>query len=132
MINFWASWCPPCREEAPLLESTWRDYEDEEVFFVGVDIQDREEDARAYIREFGITYPNGPDVDGRITVDYGVIGIPVTFFVDRGGVVVRRWVGAVKGRQLVAWVDELVAGVEPSGEAEGENLEGFFELDKDR
>ena len=129
VINFWASWCPPCRVESPALERTWRAYENRGVLFVGVNIQDTEKDARAYVREFGISYPNGLDGDGKVTVDYGVIGLPVTFFVGRDGIVERRWVGAIKERQLTAWVDKLVAGVTPSGETEGANLEQFFELD---
>ena len=131
VINFWASWCPPCREEAPLLERAWRYYKGENVLFVGVDIQDQEKDARAYIREFGITYPNGPDVDGRITVEYGIVGIPATFFVDKEGIVERRWVGALGEKQLETWVNELIAGISPSGEVDGENPEGFFKLDED-
>ena len=129
VINFWASWCSPCLDEAPLLERTWRAYRDRGVMFVGVDIQDAEEDARAYLDAFDITYPNGVDRDGKVTVDYGVIGLPVTFFVNGDGVVERRWVGAIRESQLLAWVEELAAGVAPSGEAEGENLERFFELD---
>ena len=107
VINFWASWCPPCREEAPILEAVWRRYKDKNVAFIGVDIQDKEADARAYIKEFGITYPNGPDLGGKITVDYGVSGIPVTFFVNREGRIVSRWVGAIDERLLVARIEEL-------------------------
>ena len=130
VINFWASWCPPCREEAPGLERTWQAYDDRGVVFVGVDIQDAESDALAYIAEFDITYPNGPDPEGKIAVDYGVIGIPVTFLVSKEGIVERRWVGALGERQLVTWVDELLAGEDLSREVEGENPEGFFKLDK--
>lgn len=129
VINFWASWCPPCREEAPVLERTWRAYKDQGALFVGVNIQDTEEDGRFYLRAFDITYPNGLDRNGKVTVDYGVIGLPVTFFVNRDGIVERRWVGAINESQLLTWVDELVAAVAPSGEADGENLEGFWELE---
>ncbi|MBI2854767.1 MAG: TlpA family protein disulfide reductase [Chloroflexi bacterium] len=108
VVNFWASWCPPCREEAQLLESTWRAYRDRGVAFVGVDIQDREADARAYIKEFGITYPNGPDPGSEIAIDYGVSGIPVTFFISRDGYIVNRWVGAINKKVLVAYIEELM------------------------
>ena len=132
VINFWASWCPPCREEALVLERVWQVFRDKGVVFLGVNIQDTEEDARSFLAEFDITYPNGLDSNGEITVDYGVIGLPVTFFVNTDGIVDRRWVGAISERQLVAWVDEILAGVAPSGPAEGENPEGYFKLDKGR
>ena len=67
-----------------------------------------------------------------MTVDYGVIGLAVTFFVNRDGIVERRWVGAVREGTLVAWLDEMVAGLAPSGEAEVEDLDSFRELDRDR
>ena len=109
VLNFWASWCPPCREESPLLERTWRQYEGRGVLFVGVDTQDTEVDARAYIEEFGLSFPNGLDADGEITVAYGVVGLPVTFFIGSDGVVKRRWVGALTESQLLPWVEELAA-----------------------
>ncbi|MCH8825566.1 MAG: TlpA family protein disulfide reductase [Chloroflexi bacterium] len=128
VINFWASWCGPCRQEATILERLWRTYREHGVVFIGVDIQDSDGDARAFISEFGVTYPNGMDSDGRISIDYGVIGIPVTFLVDREGVVARRWVGGVRQSQMNAWLDELVAGVAPSGPVEGQNLEDYRPL----
>ena len=129
VINFWASWCPPCVREAPALESAWRAYRSEDVLFVGVDIQDTEEDAAAYLRDLAITYPNGMDRDGRVTIDYGVIGLPVTFFVNREGIVQRRWVGAIDEGRLAGFVEELVAGREPSGDGAGGNPEEYFEWD---
>jgi cytochrome c biogenesis protein CcmG/thiol:disulfide interchange protein DsbE len=98
VINFWASWCPPCRVEAPLIERTWRAYKD----------RDRKEDALNYLREFDITYPNGPDPAGEIAIDYGVSGLPVTFFISRKGEVVRRWVGAIEKSVLISSIEEIM------------------------
>ena len=109
VVNFWASWCPPCREESPLLERTWRQYEGRGVLFLGVDTQDAVEDALAYLNEFGLTFPNGLDEDGEITIAYGVVGLPVTFFIDADGVVKRRWVGAIDESRLLPWVEELAS-----------------------
>jgi cytochrome c biogenesis protein CcmG/thiol:disulfide interchange protein DsbE len=108
VLNFWASWCPPCREEALHLERVWRQYNNEDVRIIGINIQDTSEDGMAHIREFDVTYPNGLDFDGSITVQYGVIGLPTTFFVNRRGIVDRRWVGPISEEQLKNWIDELV------------------------
>jgi cytochrome c biogenesis protein CcmG/thiol:disulfide interchange protein DsbE len=108
VINFWASWCPPCRIEAPLIERTWRAYKNRDLIFLGVNIQDRKQDALNYIREFAITYPNGPDPTGEISIDYGVSGLPVTFFVSGDGEVVRRWVGAIEKSVLISSIEEIM------------------------
>ncbi len=108
VINFWASWCPPCRVEAPLIERAWRMYKNRGLIFIGVNIQDRKEDALSYIREFDITYPNGPDPTGEISINYGVSGLPVTFFISRDGEVVRRWVGAIETNALISSIEEIM------------------------
>ena len=130
VLNFWASWCTPCRDEAPALERAWQTYRNQGVTFVGINLQDSDGAARSHLAEFGATYPNGPDPSGTITVDYGVIGLPVTFFVDRDGVVQRRWVGAIPEWQLLAWVEALAAGSPLSGDAEGQDLGRFSKLDE--
>lgn len=104
-LNFWASWCPPCRAEAPLLEFTWRQVKDRGVIFLGVNMQDTNEGARRFIEEFEITYPNGRDLQSRIAINYGVYGIPETFFIDREGRITYKHIGALGaetlGRKLV-------------------------------
>jgi cytochrome c biogenesis protein CcmG, thiol:disulfide interchange protein DsbE len=82
VMNFWASWCAPCREEAPLLERTWREYRKEGVLFVGINIRDSLTDARRFVEEFDITYPVVRDESLRLANDLGVYGLPETFFVD--------------------------------------------------
>lgn len=108
VLNFWASWCPPCRAEARGLERVWQAYKNKGVVFVGVDIQDKEEDARAFLNEFGITYPNGRDIDNEIAVSYGVSGIPTTVLINLDGKVARRWVGAIEEKQLGAFIEEVL------------------------
>ena len=83
IINFWASWCIPCREEAAYLENTWRKYKDQGVVFIGVDYADTEKAALAYIDEFDITYFNGPDLGTRISQTYRIKGVPETYFVGK-------------------------------------------------
>ena len=128
VVNFWASWCGPCRQEAPVFERLSREYSERGALFIGVNIQDAEADAEAYLREYDITYPNGKDEDGSISIDYGVIGIPVTFFINRDGVVQRRWAGVARETQLRQWIDELVLGAPPTGDTLGENPEGYEPL----
>ena len=128
VLNFWASWCGPCRQEAPLLQRLSEEYAERGVVFIGVNIQDAESDARAYLAEYGVTYPNAHDERGAISVDYGVIGIPVTFFINRVGIVERRWVGGVRETRLRLWIDELARGAPPSGDPDAANSDDYRPL----
>ena len=110
VIKFWASWCyPACYEEAPVLERGWRAYKDREVMLVGINIQDKEEPAKRFLSQFGHTFPNAPDPAGRVSVDYGVYGVPETFFIDRAGRIRAKHVGAVTDAIFSANVDRLLA-----------------------
>jgi len=109
-LNFWASWCPPCRAEARLLEAAWRHYRDRGVVFLGVNIQDREASARSFLDEFGITYPNGRDPQNRIAIDYGVYGLPETFFISRDGLITYKHIGAIGGDLLAGKMEEALRG----------------------
>jgi cytochrome c biogenesis protein CcmG/thiol:disulfide interchange protein DsbE len=110
VVNFWASWCvPACYDEAPSLERAWQAYRDRGVVLVGVNIQDKEEPARRFLDRFGHTFPNAPDPAGRVSVDYGVYGVPETFFIDRTGRVRFKHVGAVTDEILKQQLDKLLA-----------------------
>jgi cytochrome c biogenesis protein CcmG/thiol:disulfide interchange protein DsbE len=85
VINFWASWCGPCKDEAPELERAWREHRDEGLVVLGVNFNDARSAARAFMDETGMTYPVVVDPDGDVVVDYGLTGVPETFFVDRRG-----------------------------------------------
>lgn len=85
VLNFWASWCQPCREEAPILQALWEQYRAQGLMVVGVDYVDTEPEAKKYIQEFKITYPNGPDVGTRVSQAYHITGVPETYFITRDG-----------------------------------------------
>lgn len=86
VLNFWASWCKPCEEEAADLESAWRYYEPRgDVVFLGVDYVDTEPEAKAYLEKFSVTYPNGPDLGTRISQAFRIRGVPETYIIDREG-----------------------------------------------
>ena len=109
VVNFWASWCnPACYDEAPVLERAWRTYRDRGVVVVGVDMQDTAEAAQEFIRRFELTFPNAPDPGGKVAVEYGVYGVPETFFVDRAGTIRVKHVGAVTDEVIRATLDRLL------------------------
>jgi cytochrome c biogenesis protein CcmG/thiol:disulfide interchange protein DsbE len=104
VVNFWASWCGPCREEAPALESVWRRYREAGLILVGVNIQDRSPAARAFLAETRPSYPNVVDASGVTSIAYGLYGVPETFVIDRAGRIRARRVGAVTAEALGAEV----------------------------
>jgi cytochrome c biogenesis protein CcmG, thiol:disulfide interchange protein DsbE len=110
IVNFWASWCvPACYDEAPSLERAWQAYRDRGVVLIGVNIQDKEEPARRFLTQFGHTFPNAPDPSGRVSVNYGVYGVPETFFIDRKGRVRYKQVGGVTDEIMKQQVEKLLA-----------------------
>jgi cytochrome c biogenesis protein CcmG/thiol:disulfide interchange protein DsbE len=90
VVNFWASWCGPCADEAPLLQDAAQRYTNR-VTFIGVDVQDIDSDGQAFLRKYGITYPNGSGGAGPISVQYGMRGVPETYFVAPDGRLIRKW-----------------------------------------
>ena len=119
-LNFWASWCPPCRAEARTLEAAWQKYRERDVVFLGVNIQDREEAARGFLQEFGVTYPNGRDSAGKIAIDYGVWGLPETFIIDRDGRITYKHIGALGWTTITTKLDEALQGIVSAEEGTGD------------
>ncbi|HEY4621532.1 MAG TPA: TlpA disulfide reductase family protein [Gaiellaceae bacterium] len=95
VLNFWASWCVPCKEEAPVLEQLWQENRERGLVVVGLDAKDFRRDARDFVRRFGLTFPIVYDGPGDTIPDWGVTGFPETFVIDRDGWVVEAFVGAV-------------------------------------
>jgi cytochrome c biogenesis protein CcmG/thiol:disulfide interchange protein DsbE len=108
VLNFWASWCIPCREEAPLLTAAEATYRSDGLRILGVVYQDSSENARDFMARYGQTYPGLLDPDGRTAIDYGVFGLPETFFIDRTGTVRSRQVGAVTEAELQRQIEAIL------------------------
>ena len=118
VLNFWASWCPPCRSEAPLLERKWRSLRSQGVVMLGLNMQDLTGDAGDFMREFRVSYPNVRDQSDAVAIDWGVAALPETFFIDARGRVVGHVIGAVSDSQLRAGVSAARSG-KPVGARSG-------------
>jgi cytochrome c biogenesis protein CcmG/thiol:disulfide interchange protein DsbE len=108
LLNFWASWCEPCEDEAPLLEEAYNRYRDD-VEFVGIDIRDARDDAIAFVEDYGLTYPQVRDEVLRVYGRYGLLGQPESFFIDHNGIVVQHVKGPLRESVLYQYLDVLVS-----------------------
>ena len=108
VVNFWGSWCEPCQEEAPVLEKVWQEYQGQGVTFIGIAYKDTEGKARAFLDEFGITYPNAFDPGNRVARAYRVQGVPETFFI-RDGEIASLYIGPLSEDQLVTRIEKSLA-----------------------
>lgn len=107
LVNFWASWCKPCEQEAAELEQAYQIYKDDDVVFLGVDYVDTETEARAYLARFGITYPNGPDLRTSISQAFRIRGVPESYVVAPDGTIVSVKIGPYASLQEI--IDALEA-----------------------
>lgn len=108
VLNFWASWCVPCAQEAADLQATYQKYKDQDVVFLGVDWTDIEGDALNYLKRFGITYANGPDLGTKIGPRYHISGVPETYVIDRDGNVQFTKISPVTVAELSGVIDRLL------------------------
>jgi thiol-disulfide isomerase/thioredoxin len=106
VVNFWGSWCGPCRKEQPMLQRLSEEYQGR-VQFVGVDFIDDQAAAREFVREFGVTYPSVVD-DGPLAHAFGVPYAPATFLIDRTGEMRYQLLGAQEGSELRRYLEELL------------------------
>jgi cytochrome c biogenesis protein CcmG/thiol:disulfide interchange protein DsbE len=110
VLNFWASWCDPCRDEAALLEQTWRREQENGIVFIGLDYLDQEPSAKAYLAEYSISYPNGADLRSDAARRYGISGVPETFFINPEGEIVKTIIGPITGQTQM---DQLLTLIRP-------------------
>jgi cytochrome c biogenesis protein CcmG/thiol:disulfide interchange protein DsbE len=110
VLNFWASWCKPCEQEAAALEAVWREYEPTgQVIFVGADYVDTEPEALGYLKKFDITYPNGPDLGTRVSQIFRITGVPETYFIDQTGKLAFAQIGPFTSEsEIRAVIDPLI------------------------
>ena len=108
IVNFWASWCGPCRVEAPDLEKVSQKYSDRNVLMIGIAYTDTDTNARAFMDEYGMTYPNGPDLGTRISDRYNIQGVPETFVIDQEGNIVKFIMQPTSEHELSAIIDNLL------------------------
>jgi len=113
VLNFWASWCAPCRVEASDLQGVWDRYRDRGVRFIGVDYLDDDASGRAFVDEFAVTYPSAVDQAGSLASEYEVIGVPTTFVISPDGTIVFRFTGRIDAAVLSRALDDVLDPATP-------------------
>lgn len=108
VINFWSSWCDHCTDEAPALEKAWQLYRNQGVLFIGVDCDDNQAEGRKFVKQYGVSYPNGPDLSDRISDAYFIQGLPETYFIDQRGEIAFIAMGPVSYGELIAEIERLL------------------------
>ncbi len=109
VLNFWASWCGPCEEEAAALEAASQKYSEQGIVFIGIDYLDQEPAALRYLEKFAVSYPNGADLQSKISKRYAIRGVPETFFIDAEGELVGcRKIGPLTETELDRRIAEIM------------------------
>ena len=107
ILNFWATWCPPCKEEMPLFENAYRS-ESDKVVVIGVNLQESEENVRDFIKKFGISFPTLLDPNSEVKELYNVFTQPVTYFIDKEGKIIDKKFGPLTDKEISEKVDKLI------------------------
>ena len=95
LLDFWSTWCPPCRIEAPELQKVYKEMQDKNIEFIGIAVWDQEKKIIDFIEEFNVSYPNLVDGNGRVAIDYGVRGVPEKYLINKDGFLVSKIVGPI-------------------------------------
>ena len=109
ILNFWATWCPPCRTEMPDLQAVWQEHQSEGVVIVGVDLGEDPATVQSYVSRVGVTYPIALDIDQRVGETYGTGSLPTTYFIDRNGTVRDRYTGGMNKRVMVSKLGSILS-----------------------
>lgn len=119
VMNYWASWCLACKQEHPSLVRAWQRYGGDDVAFVGVVFQDTRENARRYLQEHGGGWTQLMDPRSHTAIDFGVYGVPETFFIDQQGVISHKHIGPVDDALLAREIEKLLAPEQPTADTTG-------------
>ena len=108
ILNFWASWCAPCRQEMPFLENIWKDQKKNDLVLLGINVMDDKGEAKETLKEFNISYINLYDPEGDMQEKYNLLALPVTYFIDREGNITKINYGPFLGKEGEKLFDEML------------------------
>jgi peroxiredoxin len=113
-LNFWASWCPPCRKEMPDLQEFFSRYH-EKIHVIGINWNDRLPTVQEFLNQYGITYTNLLDTNGEVFVLYELTGLPTSFFIDEDGIIRGQWLGAMGVADMIKAFEKTTRALDPQG-----------------